>query len=80
MITPRVDSKTLELARGWATSERHDPASVFARALIEREAPVKVGPVHGMFGHGWAKCGSCNRQVGRGNRYCPNCGARLEWV
>lgn len=80
-----TDPKVLELAREiekwdvWTDAEGGE-ASQVARALVERETPVRVEAVHGMSDSGWFRCPVCKKQAVHGKPFCHECGARLEWV
>jgi hypothetical protein len=72
-----IDPKVLEMAKEWLKdgADRHDPTTVLARALVEREEPVKV--TQDIFCEGRCLCGV---DLTAGMKYCYGCGARLEWV
>lgn len=51
-------------------------------ALLKAQKPVKPkigGDVDGASKSWWYTCGTCNEQVGNGDKFCRWCGRMVEW-
>lgn len=78
-----TDPKTLKVAQYVLDREstHWDGAVMVARALVERETPVKVAgtgfdEIYAM----WFKCSKCKcEHILSSFKFCPKCGTRLEW-